>query len=58
MDDVTFGDTKEGSMGIRMAPQLRLKGKVAKGSALNSEGIVGKAVWGSALLDFLLGALG
>lgn len=46
VDDVTFGDTKEGSMGIRMSPQLRLKGEVAKGSALNSEGIVGKAVWG------------
>ena len=46
VDDVTFGDTKEGSMGIRMKPQLRLKGQVAKGSALNSEGIVGKAVWG------------
>ena len=46
VDDVTFGDTKEGSMGIRMAPQFRLKGEVAKGSALNSEGIVGKAVWG------------
>jgi hypothetical protein len=44
--NVTFGDTKEGSMGIRMAPQFRLKGEVAKGSALNSEGIVGKAVWG------------
>ena len=44
--DVTFGDTKEGSMGIRMAPQFRLKGEVAKGSALNSEGIVGKPVWG------------
>ena len=46
VDDVTFGDTKEGSMGIRMKPQLRLKGQGAKGSALNSEGIVGKAVWG------------
>ena len=46
VSEVTFGDTKEGSMGIRMAPQFRLKGEVAKGSALNSEGIVGKAVWG------------
>jgi len=44
--DVTFGDTKEGSMGIRMAPQFRLRGEVAKGSAINSEGVVGKPIWG------------
>ena len=44
--DVTFGDTKEGSMGIRTHPALRLKGSVAKGKAVNSEGVSGKAVWG------------
>ena len=44
--DVTFGDTKEGSMGIRSNPVLRLKGAVAKGEAVNSEGVEGKAVWG------------
>jgi hypothetical protein len=44
--DVKFGDTKEGSMGIRTNPALRVKGSVAKGQAVNSEGIKGKAVWG------------
>ena len=46
VDDLTFGDTKEGSLGIRMAPSFRLKGKAAKGSALNSDGVAGKSVWG------------
>ena len=31
--DVKFGDTKEGSMGIRTHPALRLQGKVATGKA-------------------------
>jgi hypothetical protein len=44
--DVVFGDTKEGSMGIRTHPALRLKGPVAKGKAVNSEGIEGGAIWG------------
>jgi hypothetical protein len=44
--DVTFGDTKEGSMGIRSNPVLRLKGEVAKGKAINNEGVEGKAIWG------------
>ena len=44
--DVTFGDTKEGSMGIRSNPILRLRGEVAKGKAINNEGIGGKAIWG------------
>jgi len=44
--DVKFGDTKEGSMGIRTNPALRLKGSVAKGQAVNSEGVTNKAVWG------------
>ncbi len=43
--DVTFGDTKEGTMGIRTHPALR----VNKGAAaVNSEGVKGKAVWGKA----------
>ncbi len=45
-DDLIFGDTKEGTMGIRMAPEFRLQGKVARGNSINSEGIVGKSVWG------------
>ena len=44
--EVTFGDTKEGSMGIRSNPVLRLRGEVAKGKAINNEGIGGKAIWG------------
>ncbi len=50
--DVTFGDTKEGTMGIRMHPLLRLQNDekrgnhTAKGSAINSEGVEGKEMWG------------
>jgi hypothetical protein len=41
--DVTFGDTKEGTMGIRTHPKLQSD----KGAtAINSEGVSGKAVWG------------
>lgn len=44
--EVLFGDTKEGSAAIRLTPTLRAKGKVAKGSILNSEGDRGKEAWG------------
>lgn len=43
---LVFGDTKEGTFGLRLAPELRLRGKVAKGQALNSEGVTGKDCWG------------
>ncbi|MCH2136943.1 MAG: PmoA family protein [Phycisphaerales bacterium] len=43
---VVFGDTKEGTCAIRLAPQLRLEGQVASGSLENSNGVQGKAVWG------------
>ena len=43
---LVMGDTKEGSMAIRVAPTLRLEGKVAKGSIVNSEGVKGKKAWG------------
>ncbi len=47
---VVFGDTKEGTMGIRTHPNLRLKNgrgvTTANGRACNSEGVTGKAVWG------------
>lgn len=46
VEDVIFGDTKEGTMGIRIRPELRLQGKVARGSSVNSEGVVGKNIWG------------
>lgn len=45
-DKVTFGDTKEGTFAMRLAPELRLKGKVAQGNVVNSEGLKGKNVWG------------
>ena len=44
--DVVFGSTKEGSFAIRVAPTLRLKGEVAKGHILNSEGLKDGAAWG------------
>ncbi len=44
--DVTFGDTKEGTMGLRSHPALNLKGKIATGKAVNSEGESGAAIWG------------
>ncbi len=44
--DVTFGETKEGTMAIRTHPALRLEGKVAKGKAASSEGVTGRDVWG------------
>jgi hypothetical protein len=43
---VTFGDTKEGTFALRVHPQLRVDGKVAKGTLRNSEGVTGKPVWG------------
>lgn len=44
--EVVFGDTKEGSMALRLHPQLRVRGEVASGEARNSEGHVGSDVWG------------
>ena len=43
---VTMGDTKEGSMAIRLTPTMRLKGKVGKGHIVNSEGETDGATWG------------
>lgn len=45
--EVVFGDTKEGTMGIRVNPLLNFKGAVAKGTALTSEGKTGAAAWGT-----------
>lgn len=45
-DNVTFGDTKEGSFAIRTAPSLRLAGEVAKGKITNSEGVKDNDAWG------------
>ncbi|MAR11905.1 MAG: hypothetical protein CL681_18315 [Blastopirellula sp.] len=46
MGDIKFGDNKDGQMGIRMNPQLRLKGPVAKGQAVNSAGDTSAKIWG------------
>lgn len=44
--DIVFGDNKDGQMGIRMHPNLRLKGPVANGQAVNAEGVTSKDIWG------------
>ncbi len=44
--DAVFGDTKEGSFSIRTTPTLRLKGEVAKGHIVNSEGVTDDQAWG------------
>jgi hypothetical protein len=44
--NVTFGDTKEGTMAVRLAETMRLKGKVGHGHIINSEGVRDDATWG------------
>lgn len=44
--DLHFGDNKDGQMGIRMHPALRVKGPVANGKAVNAEGVREKEIWG------------
>ena len=50
--EIVFGDTKEGTMGIRMHPNLRLDntaqkgGSIPNGQAENSVGVRGRDVWG------------
>ncbi|MBN1765563.1 MAG: PmoA family protein [Sedimentisphaerales bacterium] len=43
---VVLGDTKEGTMAIRIAPTMRLKGEVGRGQIINSEGLKGDNTWG------------
>jgi sugar phosphate isomerase/epimerase len=51
---VTFGDTKEGSMAIRLTPSMQLaasapmkkKGEKGKGHIVNSEGVTDDKTWG------------
>ena len=45
-EPLVFGDTKEGTMAMRLHPALRLQGEVAAGSMRNSEGVEGAACWG------------
>ena len=44
--DLVFGDTKEGSMAIRLAPTMQMKGKVGKGHIINSEDQTDGKTWG------------
>ncbi|MCR9295030.1 MAG: PmoA family protein [bacterium] len=43
---VQFGDNKDGQMGIRMNPRLRISGPVATGKAINAEGVREQEIWG------------
>ncbi len=43
---LVIGDTKEGTFATRVHPALRVDGKVATGTLIDSEGRSGKAVWG------------
>jgi sugar phosphate isomerase/epimerase len=43
---VVMGDTKEGSMAIRLTSTMRLKGEVGKGHIINSEGDEDGSTWG------------
>jgi hypothetical protein len=50
--EVVIGDTKEGTMGIRTNPLLRLRSDAKRGNhtavgkSINSEGVEGAAMWG------------
>lgn len=43
---VVMGDTKEGTMALRLAETMRLKGKIGHGHIINSEGVRDDATWG------------
>ncbi len=44
--DVVFGDTKEGTMAVRVAESMRVKGGLNQGHIRNSQGITDGATWG------------
>jgi len=44
--ELKFGDTKEGTMAMRLNETMRLKGKVGKGHIVNSEGVRDGDTWG------------
>ena len=43
---LTLGDTKEGTLGMRLAETMRLKGKVGHGHIINSNGVRDGETWG------------
>ena len=43
---LVLGDTKEGTMAIRVAPTMRVKGPVAQGTIQTSTGLKDDAAWG------------
>jgi hypothetical protein len=43
---LVLGDTKEGSMAMRLAPTMRLKGEVGQGNIVNSAGDRDNETWG------------
>ena len=44
--ELTFGDTKEGTMAVRLAETMKLKGEVGKGHIINSAGVRDGETWG------------
>ncbi|MDP6538760.1 MAG: PmoA family protein [Planctomycetota bacterium] len=44
--ELVFGDTKEGTFAIRLAPGLRIEGALATGRSINSAGDEDGACWG------------
>ena len=44
--ELTFGDTKEGTMAIRLAETMKLKGPIGHGHIVNSEGVRDDETWG------------
>lgn len=48
--DLVLGDTKEGTMAVRLAPRLRVKGEVGTGTIVNSEGLKNADAWGKRAL--------
>jgi hypothetical protein len=44
--ELTFGDTKEGAMAVRLAETMRLKGKTGHGHIVTSAGAHDDATWG------------
>jgi hypothetical protein len=43
---LTFGDTKEGTMAVRLAETMRLQGKLGQGHIVNSAGVRDGQTWG------------